>query len=391
VDVVNRSGIAGWAANSDNPAEEVVLRIVIDGQPTRAIANILRPDCRPFPNATGRYGFASDAASLPLSPYVAHDVAVFFAKTGAPVSGGTVHIPVAGSAGNAEHTPGSRRPIILTSTGRAGSSLLMARLAQHPDIIVAHQHPYEIKLLSYYASAYRTLVCEANRQKSTDPDSLGVPNQRFYIGQNPYNSLFDWRDPVMRRYWAETAPDILRKAVTGSINAYYAAAGEKAGKPNAAYFAEKIGTSELVRQAAHFMFGPVTEIVLVRDPRDIVCSSQKFWRRDVNASILSLRGQFVMLSRPPAHPTTRRHVLRYEDLAMRPHEAMTELFEFLGVSSDISAIDPDVEAKVFKSHGTSATVDATIGRWRRDLSDEEAAVANRELLPFIEHYGYHVV
>jgi hypothetical protein len=67
---------------------------------------------------------------------------------------------------------------------------------------------------------------------------------------------------------------------------------------------------------------------------------------------------------------------------------MQAVFDFLGLQS--AEFEPDVEGEssVFAIHGTSDTADATVARWRRELSREEASIATAELLPFIEKYGY---
>jgi Sulfotransferase family len=387
VDILSRTRIAGWAANSDRPEEEVAVRIIIDGKSVRGVANLEHPmliSRPPFPNATGRYRFRFEGHPLPLSPFTDHQIEVVFANTGAPVPGGSDRIPAAGAAGSAT----GRRPVVLTSTGRAGSSLLMARLAQHPDILVAGDHPHEILFLSYYTRVFCTLVFESDRERSTKPDTMFAPSARFFIGFNPNHLPPPLRDSEMRRYWRETAPAILRQTCTDLINAYYDAVAQKTGKPSATHFVEKIGTNAIVREAANFMFGPVDEIVLVRDPRDIICSSKQFWRTEFSDSIRNLRGQYGVMSHPAIEAGARRHVMHYEMLVTQPEATMRDLFAFLRVSDFDLQIDKEKESRVFRSHGTSQSPEATIGRWRKELTADEVRTATNELRAFIEHFGY---
>jgi len=388
VDTVSRNLIAGWAANPTNPAEEVFVRLSVNGRRMRVAANIPREDLVSiFPNATGRYGFCVDSELLPLSPFVDHDIEIVFAKTGQAVGNGSFRLNALGNGAPGAGRQRTREPIVLTTTGRSGSSLLMARLADHPGILVGRQHPYELKLLSYHACALRTLTAPADRQHSTDPDTMTAVANRFYIGFNPYNDHQDADDQVLSQYWNRLAPERLRRTTAALIDTYYDLIAERTKKQHAAFFAEKIGTSDLVREATSYMFGATRELVLIRDPRDIICSSKSFWNRGFEESLRSLRGQFLSMTRARSEPGLLQHVVRYEDLLREPEETMNALFGFLGLPPAPPA-DLQAQADVFTSHGTSKSPQATIGRWRRDFSPGDEAAASRQLGEFIEKFGY---
>jgi hypothetical protein len=344
-----------------------------------------------FPGATGRYGFELDTPPFPLSPFADNQVELVFVNGGARVPGGAATLPALGTRPSPHTRAGRPTPLVLSTTGRAGSSLFMARLARHPDIVVARDHPYEVKLISYYALALRTFVSQADRARSTDPDTMAALANRFFIGFNPYNDQHDAQSPLLAAFWTTVAPDSLRDCFAGLIDAYYDCVAKQTSKPQPRVFGEKIGTSDLVREAAAYMFGPLHEIVLVRDPRDVICSSRSFWRRDVAQSIKALRGQFTNLGRPRTETGLRQHVIRYEDVLLRPQPTMQTVFEFLDLPS--VKVEPDLqsESRVFTTHGTSKTQADTIGRWRRELTPEEASIATAELRPFIDQYGYDIV
>ncbi len=389
VDVIGRGGVAGWAADPARPNHEAFVRVIVNGRAVRVTANVMRDDLKGvFPGATGRYGFELDSNPFPLSPFVDNKVEIVFIKGGTPVPGGFATLPALGSPPLPEARAGKPAPIVLSTTGRAGSSLFMARLARHPDILVARDHPYEVKLLSYYALALRTLVSQADRARSTDPDTMAALANRFFIGFNPFNDQHDAQSPMFAPFWNVDAPNLLRDCFAALVDAYYESVAQQTRKEQPQFFAEKIGDGDLVREVAAFMFGPLHEIVLVRDPRDIICSSRSFWQRDVHQSIQVLRGQFANLTRLRKENGLRQHVVRYEDLLLRPQPTMQAVFDFLGLQS--AEFEPDVEGEssVFAIHGTSDTADATVARWRRELSREEASIATAELLPFIEKYGY---
>jgi hypothetical protein len=185
-----------------------------------------------------------------------------------------------------------------------------------------------------------------------------------------------------------TAPDMLRTSFGALIQEYYSRVSERTNKPDAQFFAEKIGTVDLARQGAAFMFGKVSEIVLVRDPRDVVCSSRAFWKSNFAESVKGLRGSFISMSKPRFERGFTQHVVRYEDLLTRTTETITAVFAFLGLPAADLQADTEIEARTFERHGTTASPEETIGRWRRELSDEEAAIANREFAPFLDQFGY---
>ena len=95
-----------------------------------------------------------------------------------------------------------------------------------------------------------------------------------------------------------------------------------------------------------------------------------------------------VMSRPRTEPGLQQIVLRYEDLLLRPSEAMASIWEFLSLEPYDVTGESDAEAEVFARHGTSETPAATIGRWRRDLSAEQAATAQAELEQFLVAFGY---
>ena len=388
VDIVSHGLIGGWAADTSKPHQQVTLTLTVNGSTTNVRAGRPRNDLkRLFENATGEYGFRLRESPWPLSPFVENQVQVCFAADGKTVPGGKATLPPLGTPQPAAARAGRMTPILVTTTGRAGSSLLMARLAQHPDVVVARDHPYELKLLGYYALALNTLVSSADRERSTNPDNMRSGSERFFIGFNPYNDETEWRDPDMNSFWKQSSPDILRASFVALLDAYYDRVANRSGRPGARFFAEKIGTSELTRHAASFMYGAVHEVMLVRDPRDVICSAKSFWNRSFDDSIASLRHGLQAMTRPRVEGGLRQHVVRYEDLILKPDDVMRDLFVFLGLAF-APLLDDEKENRVFQVHGTSGSPDRTIGRWRHELTPENIAVANHEFSSFLRDHGY---
>ena len=61
----------------------------------------------------------------------------------------------------------------------------MERLGRCNEVVVANSHPYEIRMLSYYATAYHILTSPADLSRSTHPDKL--EGNGFFVGFNPFS------------------------------------------------------------------------------------------------------------------------------------------------------------------------------------------------------------
>ena len=124
----------------------------------------------------------------------------------------------------------------------------------------------------------------------------------------------------------------------------------------------------------------VFTIDLVRDPRDILASRRSFlaggtdhWDRDAESVADELSARLDQLDAQP--PDVR---LRYEDLAINLDTTAEMLGGHLGVELFTSDVDRPAP------HVTTPSATASVGRWRRDLDEVDAAI----LTPIAEQLGY---
>jgi hypothetical protein len=147
------------------------------------------------------------------------------------------------------------------------------------------------------------------------------------------------------------------------------------------------------------LFPQAREIVLVRDPRDMLASilafsrkrgRQLFGRAAFETDEEYVRSRFFRnWIRGLLHDYERRsstsYLLRYEDLIRTPEETLESLLAYLGVAAEGAIIDEMLEYRDVAStpsqqvHQTSANASASIGRWRQDL-DKSLHVAFEEAL-----------
>jgi hypothetical protein len=390
VDLITRCFIRGWAADPKDPAAELELRVRVNGKPHgRTRANQQRDSlCALFPGATGRYEFHYEF-EWPLSPFETHEIEVGVIKTGERLPNGRHVIAQVGTSPVAVRSSSvaSFVPILVTSTGRSGSSLCMARLATHPDIVVAGDHPHEILLVSYYALALRTLISEADRTRSMHPDHMIGRMHRFGVGFNPFNESIVGAGTTLQDYWNNRVPERLAAGFADLIRDYYGAIDSRASKPQARFFAEKANPGHLVRRASRMMFGSVREVALIRDPRDLVCSYRTYFKASPESAILSIRSQMDELRRERARSPADILFVRYEDLIVQPEATMNRIWGFLEVESLPPALAAQEQA-LFERHGTSASAVQSIGRWRNELSAPELDQCREKFREILDCFGY---
>ncbi|MGH9098962.1 MAG: sulfotransferase [Acidimicrobiales bacterium] len=384
VDKITRSYVAGWLADSDQPGQPVDVLVYVNGQGRgRVTANQSRDDLRmAFPGATGNHAFRFEFGQ-PLSPFRSYDVSIIDARERRPLPGGERILPVLGS-----RSATAPAPICVTSTGRAGTSLLMGRLAAHPEIAVAGTHPYEIKQLTYQVLALRTLTVPANWNRSMKPEELLSDTSRYLLGFNPYHDPDFGNHSLLDRYWDVTAPELLKTAFRDTLLAYYDTVRAMTGKAHVQYFAEKTHPNPVIRDGAIAMFGAVKEIVLVRDPRDLVCSYRAFWGPKTAEVMALIRSQLSELTDRVREAATDALLLKYEDLVLQPAESIGRVWAFLGLEHG-QAERHEAEVAIFRKHGTSDSPEKSIGRWRRDLTAEERQQCEAAFSEHLTLLGYH--
>jgi Sulfotransferase family len=87
------------------------------------------------------------------------------------------------------------------------------------------------------------------------------------------------------------------------------------------------------------------------------------------------------------------HLLRYEDLVLRPEETVRALVAHLGLDASDAAVRPMLASLADRDSGSEGHRTVTdpaesIGRWRRDLSREVIEACGAALGPSLEAFGY---
>ena len=153
------------------------------------------------------------------------------------------------------------------------------------------------------------------------------------------------------------------------------------------YFAEKgNNVHRPTRLFARQAFGRVRELVIARDPRDVLCSHMAYFSSAPEKAFHQLSHSTQQLRAIRAEDRADTHFLKYEDMVRGDAACFAALSEFLGTD-----IMPDVGAsgeKVFRQHATSATPEASVERWRTDLPAELQERCATQWSAFLDVFGY---
>ena len=391
VDEINRFCVAGWVADRDDWRASLTVDVLVKGRVKSVCrAEDLRDQLDGLhPDATGRYAFRYYFPT-PLSMYDDHEISVRVSDTNYYlIQQQSIIEAVKTDANASRHRPNG--PVLLSTTGRTGSTAVMAVLAQHPNIVVAGARPYEIELGCYYAYALRTLMANGDHSKSLRTDNITAIENRYSIGFNPYfiaGHADVFRDQtVLDRFMTGRLPARLANAFREIILDYYDEVATDQGLEHPIYFAEKSLPEQDSRRGIRFMFPRVREIVLIRDLRDVVCSSTSSSGTSFDRALKATATAARQLRDIETQRDASIMFLKYEDFVLDNAQTVDRLFRFLGLAP--MASDERGMSNLFATHATSSTPAASIGRWKRDLTTEQLKQCE-VFVEFLDYFQYDI-
>jgi len=387
VDEISRRTVVGWAADNEQWDREVEIAVFVNGKLfSRFPASQFRDGLKGSlsTEATGKYGFEFTFEPA-LSILDEHKIEV-------KVVGATQLLP---NGTKVLKSPARLQspltPVMITSSGRSGTTVLMQWLSKYPELVMGQLYPYEMKLANYYSAAFRVLAAETDRKNSTDPDTMFGDKFRHLIGSNPYTRLgshgVTTSRKALERFFEETVPTAYADTFRNLIQEYYNILKQDQNKPLARYFVEKSVLDEAARKGPRLFFGNVREIVLVRDPRDFLCSAKAFWKMSSEQALRLVVHSSRRLEEISLQAGPDTIVVKYEDLVGSPVETMQRIGDFIGLSR-IKLSDTDNDKSLFGVHGTSSSPASSIGRWRSDLTEKEAEHCEQHLGSFMKYFEY---
>ena len=299
------------------------------------------------------------------------------------------------------------QPLLVNSFGRTGTTLLMRMLAAHPGVVAYDRPPYEARGGKYWLHVLKTLAAPTDRPQAgrgadgVPPRTAGGGGQSLLLrrvrrlARRGGLVRFD-----LRRRAGRLLPAQHRRLVPGHRRA------QGQAREPLVYFAEKHFPDAYPRLLRELYPG-ARELFLVRDFRDMIASmlaynarkgsndfgrdkagSDEAWLTYLHQNFLVLRAAWRDRGEPGS-------LVRYEELVRDPAATLPPLLTALGLDATpetvrrlIAAAAPD--APELRGHGTAGSPEASIGRWRTDLSPELRAATEETFGDLLQEFGYEV-
>jgi hypothetical protein len=295
------------------------------------------------------------------------------------------------------------QPLLVNSFGRTGTTLVMRMLAAHPAVVAYDRPPYEARGGKYWLHVLKTLAAPTDARKR-----VGAPME-FHLetqaaGGNPFYSAAFAAWPEVEAWSGSTYVTELAAFCQRSIDGWYLATAVAQGQAiePLMYFAEKHFPDAYPRLMRD-LYPDARELFLVRDFRDMVASMQAYNARQGSGSfgrdkagsdeawLAYLHQNFLVLRAAWRDRGEPGSLVRYEDLVPDPATTLPPLLTFLGLDAapeTVACLIAAADAPELRGHGTSGSPEASIGRWRNDLSPELRLAVEETFGDLLREFGY---
>lgn len=296
------------------------------------------------------------------------------------------------------------QPLMITTTGRTGSTALVQLLGAHPQVLAYRPFAYEPRVTGYWLKVLTALSEPVSYIRQV---FWPGPRETWWLGRDaPVPPPL--ADQAVQEWMGSANVEAIAGFCQSRIEDFYEQVAGSLEHERPTYFTERYPPRSLVQPLVSEIYPKSRELVLVRDFRDVVSSMLAFnqkrgvkgFGRDRAGSdeefILREMGRSAAaLVRSWEERSGSAHLVRYEDMVLRPEETAESVLRYLGLESSPETIEAMLGSLAARTgeteaHRTSAAPEASIGRWRQDLSPALQEVCAQAFHPALEALGYSV-
>lgn len=301
-------------------------------------------------------------------------------------------------------------PVVVTSLGRTGSTLLMRLLSEHTSIAASAEYGYETRAANYWLHMLQVLSQPADCLENPDQVDSFI-NDLKSVKKHPSSDPRLTVDPQLLAWFGYEYPQRLAAFCQENIDRFYQvviAGQQKYSNPQRAVmlFAEKALPKSVVWLMRE-IYPKSYEIFLVRDFRDVACSIIAFntKRGDIRfgREEVANDSEFVVLLSEHAKELLRdwkqrqstAHLIRYEDLVLNPVPTLSSLFKYLEIDSSHAEVNrllnkalQDTPEMIF--HRTSSSIESSVGRWQHEMDEQMQKLCNKVFEDVLVEFGYSI-
>ena len=255
---------------------------------------------------------------------------------------------------------GQAGPLFLIGAPRSGTTILTRLLNAHRQILLTNESAVFLQLNAIIAKSQ-------------------VGSRSGILFGKAYHEL-----------WAAH----LHSQVKALVEPFYGQIAQREGKEQLRYWGEKHPHLNSCLPLVTELYPQATYIYAVRDPRDAACSMAEMGGVPISRAVDNwMRFADAYEAFVAKLPEERLRVVRYEDLVRDYEVVLTDLLRSLGLALDEYARTYLAQHSSRDSHkpGAQDIVDfqaKSVDRWRREMTKEEQAHAERRCVPYLAAHGY---
>jgi hypothetical protein len=280
-------------------------------------------------------------------------------------------------------------PVFLCGFPRSGTTLLLALLDRHPELLVFPEETTFLALMGQLE--YQTLDYYLTH---TGASAFQYGEVTFPSGYRDYSDIdFAVYRQTVEKYWK--ASDKSEQALMESLIFAY---GRVTGQLNKGYWVEKTPSNEDYLKQAQALWPRLRAIYVIRDPRDNYSSYRNKRAKDsLELPVLTFVTRWyrsLLAWRRFARQNPENSLLLiYRDLVQNPEAEMRRICDFLQIDWHENLLEPTRNGVFWSGNSTHGVVHegistSSIGKFRDHLTPDEITFIERWFAFVMKHYGW---